>query len=119
MILFNYALVQKRLKYAAGHEKVILLHNFLSPPLPPSDTRKRLKERIIPVVLWAPFKYLTGKSCSSTVLIKLDPSDYHLVLSMSHILFMKHFKNYGDVEKWLDDWITSKHVQVFWRGIRN
>ena len=47
----------------------------------------------------------------------LVPSDYHLFSSMSHALSMKHFNNYGDVKKWLNDWTISKDVRFLRKGI--
>ena len=44
--------------------------------------------------------------------------DYHLFSSMSHALSMKHFNNYGDVEKRLDD-CTEKTVYVAEKTIQN
>lgn len=43
----------------------------------------------------------------------LFPSDYHVFSSMSHSFSMKLFDNYGDVEKCLNDWVTSKDVWFF------
>lgn len=49
----------------------------------------------------------------------LDPSDYHLFSLMSHALPMKHFNNYEDIGKWVEEWTTRKDEQFFWEGIHN
>ena len=47
----------------------------------------------------------------------LAPSDYHLFISMRHVLAQQRFTSYEDVRKWLDDWFGLKEQQFFWRGI--
>ena len=47
------------------------------------------------------------------VLRTLVPSDYHSFSLMSHAPSMEYFNNYGDVEKWLDDWTNLKDNPFF------
>ncbi|EFN82451.1 Histone-lysine N-methyltransferase SETMAR, partial [Harpegnathos saltator] len=48
----------------------------------------------------------------------LAASDYHLFRSMQHFLKDTLFRNYEEVQKWIDEWITSKDRAFFRRGIQ-
>lgn len=97
MINLNHALIEKRPEWATRRGKVILQHDNA-----PSHTAKAVKDTIS-TLGW---ELLAHPPYSPD----LAPSDYHWFSSMSHALSMKHFNNYGDVEKWLDDWTISKDV---------
>jgi len=47
----------------------------------------------------------------------LAPLDYYLFQSMQHGLVDTHFRNYEDVQKWIDEWIASKDQSFYRRGI--
>ena len=58
-----------------------------------------------------------GTLAPLAVLAGLDPFQLPHVSSMSYALCIKHFNNYGDFEKWLDDWTILKDVRFFWKSI--
>ena len=104
MINLNQALCEKRPEYQKRQHEVILLHDNA-----PSHTAKLVKETI-EAFGW---EILSHSAYSPD----LAPSDYHLFASMGHALAQQRFISYEDVQKWLDDWFSSKEQQFFWRGI--
>ncbi|EFN75821.1 Histone-lysine N-methyltransferase SETMAR, partial [Harpegnathos saltator] len=48
----------------------------------------------------------------------IAPSDYHLFRSMQSALTGERFTSYDSIQKWVDDWIASKEIEFFTRGIR-
>ncbi|EFN85012.1 Histone-lysine N-methyltransferase SETMAR, partial [Harpegnathos saltator] len=48
----------------------------------------------------------------------IAPSDYHLFRSMQSVLIGERFTSYDSIQKWVDDWITSKEIEFFTREIR-
>ena len=106
MVNLNRALIEKRPEWATRHGKVILQQDNI-----PSHTAKAVRNTIS-ALGW---EILPHPPYSPD----LAPSDYHLFSSMSHALSLTHFKDYGEVENWLDDWITSKDEHFFWKDIHN
>ena len=38
---------------------------------------------------------------------------------MGHTFAEKHFSNFEEVGKWLNEWFSAKEKQFFWQGIHN
>lgn len=104
MINLNHALIEKRPEWARRHGKVILLHD--NAPAHTTrvvkDTLSALNWEVLPHPPYSP---------------DLAPSDYHLFSSMSHALADQHFVNFGEVEKWVSDFFSSKPEQFYRQGI--
>lgn len=98
------ALREKRPEYAKRHDKVIFQHDNARP-----HVAKRVKETleafgwdVLPHPPYSP---------------DIAPTDYHLFRSMQSALSGKRFGSYDEIKNWLDDWITSKQPNFFYRGI--
>ncbi|EFN83668.1 Histone-lysine N-methyltransferase SETMAR, partial [Harpegnathos saltator] len=50
--------------------------------------------------------------------LDIAPSDYHLFRSMQSALTGERFTSYDSIQKWVNDWIVSKEIEFFTRGIR-
>lgn len=50
--------------------------------------------------------------------LDLAPSDYHLFRLMQHDLEDTPFANYGEVTKWVAEWINSKNKPFYRHGIQ-
>ncbi|EFN79299.1 Histone-lysine N-methyltransferase SETMAR, partial [Harpegnathos saltator] len=48
----------------------------------------------------------------------IAPSDYHLFRLMAHGLSDQYFKDYEEIEKWLNKWIASKDESFFRHGMQ-
>jgi [histone H3]-lysine36 N-dimethyltransferase SETMAR len=100
----NNALLEKRPEYQTRQHKVIFLDDN-APPHRAAATKNKvtqLKWEQLPHAAYSP---------------DLAPSDYHLFSSMGHALAEQHFNSYENVKNWLDEYITSKDEEFFWRGI--
>ena len=85
--------------------KVILLHDNARPHVTKAvkETLEALRWDVLPHAAYSP-------DCA--------PSDYYLFRSMAHGLPEQHFQSFGDVEKWVREWIESKDEAFYRRGIR-
>lgn len=104
IINLNHALIEKRPEWARRKVKPILQHDNARPHVGKLvlDTVKALKWEILPHPPYSP---------------DVAPSDYHLFRSMASSLRGRHFANYEEVKKWLDDWIARKQPKFFKDGI--
>ena len=93
MINLNYPLIKKKPEWLTRHGRVILKFDNT-----PSHTTKAVRDTIF-TLGW---EVLSHPPYSLDLILSL----YLLFWSMSHALSMKHFRNCGDVEKWLDEWTT-------------
>lgn len=105
LIDLNHAVLVKRPEWEKRKCKPILLHDNARPHVakPVQDTLKALKWEILSHPPYSP---------------DLAPSDYHLFRSMAHSLKGRHFVNFEDLKKWLDDWIARKQPKFFKDGIK-
>lgn len=95
----------KRPEWADRHGKVILLHDNARPHVAKSvaEAIRQLKWEVLPHPPYSP---------------DIAPSDYHLFRSMAHDLSEQSFKDYDEVQKWLEQWIGTKPQKFFNDGIR-
>ena len=89
-----------------GNTKSFFLHDNA-----PSHTARRVKETI-ETFSW---KILAHAAYSPG----LAPSDYHLFVSLGHVLAEQRFTSYENVREWLDNWFDLKDDQFYWRGIHH
>lgn len=99
------ALNVKRPEWENRHDKVILQHDNARPhvAIPVKKYLETVNWEILPHPPYSP---------------DIAPSDYHLFRSMQSDLTSEHFTSHAEVENWLVQWIASKNVEFFQRGIR-
>lgn len=97
-------LIEKRPYYKTKQNKVILLHDNARPhvALRTKETLKELKWEILTHPAYSP---------------DIAPSDFHLFRSMQHVLSDVRFNNAEEVQKFVDNFIQSKPIDFFHRGI--
>lgn len=105
IIFLSEQLKNKRPEYANRHDKVIFQHDNARPHVAKvvKATLETLKWDVLPHPPYSP---------------DIAPSDYHLFRSMAHGLSSQHFKTYGEIEKWVNEWIALKDESFFRKGIQ-
>jgi len=105
LMRLNRTLKEKRPEWDGRHEKVILLHDNARPHVakPVQKYLEGLNWEILPPPPYSP---------------DIAPSDYHLFRSIQSALIGERFTSYESIANWLNEWIKSKELEFFVRGIR-
>ena len=105
LIRLKQAIQEKRPEWRDRHEKLILQHDNARPHVgqPVRTYLEGVKWEVLPHPPYSP---------------DIAPSDYHLFRSMQSALTGERFTSYDSIKKWVDDWIASKEIEFFTRGIR-
>jgi len=104
LMRFNRALKEKRPEWDGRHDKVILLHDNARPHV--AKPVQKYLEGLNWEILHPPYSP------------DIAPSDYHLFRSMQSALIGERFTSYESIANWLNEWIKSKELEFFVRGIR-
>ncbi|GFX61844.1 mariner Mos1 transposase [Trichonephila clavipes] len=94
LLNLNDSILEKRELYKKRQQKV----NFLDDNAP--SHRAKPTNDIVKALVCDP-------------LAQMPPSDYHLFVSLGHVLADQHFTSYNNVKSWLDDWLASKERSFF------
>ena len=100
----NNAIQQKRPEWSKRKSKVVFLHDNARPHVCKlvKETLKKLNWEVLAHPAYSP---------------DVAPSDYYLFRSMAHGLSEQRFSKHEDVKKWLDEWISAKPDNFFYKGI--
>ena len=99
----NHNLMQKRPLNASNRRRVILFHDNTRPHVALAVKHTDGAREVLPHPVYSP---------------KLTPSAYHLFRLMQHALENTHFGNYGEIKKWVTEWIALKDKTFYHCGIQ-
>ncbi|GJQ78636.1 hypothetical protein Trydic_g11741 [Trypoxylus dichotomus] len=99
------AIQERRPEWHDKHEKLIFQHDDGRPHVgqPIRTYLEGVKWKGLPHTPYSPYT---------------APSDYHLFRSMQSALTEERFTLHNSIQKLVDDWVASKEIEFFTRGIR-